>query len=71
MQQQHLYSVLHDDDTHRMKTLELEDKQLETEKELRELPDEDPQFEQLLQQLVDIVTERDNIVQQVDQERIR
>ena len=54
-----------------MKTLELEDKQLELEKEMREMEYDDPLFQPLLDQLVETVHERDNIVQQVDQERIR
>ena len=75
-----------------MRSLELEDKQYQAEKEIREIQStnftplalnysshahscvddgDDSKFETLLTQLVDIISERDNIVQQVDQERIR
>lgn len=60
-----------------MKILELEDRQCEIQKEMRELQDnpnetcDDSLFDKLLQELVDIVHEKDTIIQQVDMDRLR
>ena len=62
-----------------MKLFGLEDRQYELQKEMRELQEKeteeeegpDPHFESLLEELVDVVQERDQIIQQVESDRIR
>lgn len=63
-----------------MKLFGLEDRQYELQKEMRELQEKeteetndepDPNFERLLDELVDVVQERDQIIQQVESDRIR
>ena len=62
-----------------MKLFELEDRQYELQKEMRDMQENEdgleetsnPQFDKLLEELVDVVHERDQIIQQIDIDRIR
>ena len=62
-----------------MKLFELEDRQYELQKEMRDMQENEdgleetsnPQFDKLLDELVDVVHERDQIIQQIDIDRIR
>ena len=62
-----------------MKLFEFEDRQYELQKEMRDMQENEdgleetsnPQFDKLLEELVDVVHERDQIIQQIDIDRIR